>query len=198
MLVDRQYTDFQRTATIILDSTANELQLGLIRYAFVSEEHKISPRKHPVSKKPFIPTAPSTRKRIQQEVRGYRGPSSIFDLAVEQLDGMVGCKEMGDMPRDMKQVANARSVITSKETEDEFSSLLSIAKTVKTVHNFQWTPAPRVVFSTDDQIKDIIKECCNHNTTSILSIDTTFNVGEFYVTSTTYQSSKFSNVDTGK
>ena len=59
-------------------------------------------------------------------------------------------------------------------------------------------PAPRVVFSTDDQIKDIIEECCNHNTTSIPLIDTTFNVGDFYVSSTIYQSSKFCYVDTGK
>ena len=194
----RRYTDFQRTATVILDSTGNELQLGLIQYAFVGEEHKISPHKHPVSKKPFIPTAPSTSKLIQQEVHGFRGPSSIFDVAVERAGGIAGCEEMGDMPRDKKQVMNVRSVITSKTKEDEFSSLLSMAKTDQTVHNLQWTPAPRVIFSTDDQVKDIIEECCNLNTTSILSIDTTFNVGDFYVTSTTYQSSKFSNVDTGK
>ena len=50
----RRYTDFQRTATVILDSTGNELQMGLIQHAFVGEEHKISPHKHPVSKKPFL------------------------------------------------------------------------------------------------------------------------------------------------
>ena len=43
----------------------------------------------------------------------------------------------------------------------------------------------------DEQLEEIIEECCSIDSKSILSIDTTYNVGNAYVTSTTYQSSKF-------
>ena len=58
------------------------------------------------------------------------------------------------------------------------------------MRNLQWTPSPRVIFCTDEQVNEIVKECCNMGSTSVLSIDTMYNVGDFYVTSTTYQSSK--------
>lgn len=49
-----------------------------------------------------------------------------------------------------------------------------------------------------DQIKDIVKDCCSSGSTSVLSLDTTFNVGKFYLTSTTFQSSKSLNKKMGK
>ena len=169
-----------------------------MQYSFVGKEHKVSPHKHQMSQKPFIPTSPSTRKLINQEVRGCKGPSTIFDQTVQQVGGIISCEAIADMPRDKKQVVNARSAIDSKEKEDEFSSLLSMAKADPSVHHLQWTAFPRVIFGTNDQIKDNIEECCTPNSTSILSIATTFNIGDFYVTSTTYESSKFTNADTGK
>lgn len=194
----RKYTDFTRTATVVLDNTGNELQMGLVQYSFLGEEHTVSPHKHSLSKKPYIPTTPSTRKPLKQEVQGAKGPSTIFDETVERVGGIIGCQEMADMPRDKKQVINARATVTSKEKEDEFTSLLTMAKTDPTVRNLQWTPSPRVILCDNEQIKDIIEECCKLNSATIVSIDTTFNIGDFYVTSTTYQSSKFSNADTRK
>ena len=86
----------------------------------------------------------------------------------------------------------------SKAQEDEFATLLELAKEDKTVHNLQWTPSPRVVFYHEDQIDDILRDCCSPESKSILSIDTTFNVGNFYLTSTTYQSKKVLNKKTGE
>ena len=45
---------------------------------------------------------------------------------------------------------------------------------------------------------EIVENCCNPDSASVLSIDTTFNVGQFYVTSTTYQNPTFINQHTGK
>ena len=45
---------------------------------------------------------------------------------------------------------------------------------------------------------EIVENCCQPDSTCVLSIDTTFNVGQFYVTSTTYQNAKFVNQRTGK
>ena len=39
---------------------------------------------------------------------------------------------------------------------------------------------PRVVVYLEDQIDDILRDCCSAESKSILSIDTTFNVVSFY------------------
>ncbi|KAJ7373251.1 hypothetical protein OS493_012840 [Desmophyllum pertusum] len=51
---------------------------------------------------------------------------------------------------------------------------------------------------TFQQMNDIVWECCSPDSSSTLSINTTYNIGEFYVTSTTYQSSKVLSNTTGK
>ena len=106
---------------------------------------------------------------------------------------MLDCELSSELPRNSKQVQNARQRVTSKAQEDEYATLLELAKEDKTVHNLQWTPSPRVVFYHEDQIDDILRDCCSPESKSILSIDTTFNVGNFYLTSTTYQSKKVLN-----
>ena len=44
----------------------------------------------------------------------------------------------------------------------------------------------------------IVKYCCKEDSTSVLSIDTTFNFGKFFLTSTTYQNQNFLHQRTGK
>ena len=102
------------------------------------------------------------------------------------------------MPRDIKQVKNARQKLKEKEDNDQFASLLDLSRQEPAVRNLQWTPSPRVVFCTDEQLIEIGEECCSIGSKSVLSIDTTYNVGDYYVTSMTYQSSKFVHSRTGK
>ena len=195
----KKYIDFVRNSTLVYCCGGQTLPLGLVQYSFTGEEHPVSPHKHPRSGKKFIPTAPSTKAKLTEEATGRKGPSRIYDEVSEEVGGMLDCELSSDLPRDSKQVQNARQRVTNKAAQhDEFASLLELAKEDKAVHNLQWTPSPRVVICLEDQIKDIVKDCCSPGSTSILSIDTTFNVGNFYLTSTTFQSSKLLNKKTGK
>ena len=142
--------------------------------------------------------APSTKAKLFKEATGPKGPSRIFDEVSETAGGVLDCQLSSDLPGDNKQVINARQRAKSKENEDEFASLLDLAKEDKAVHNLQWTQSPRVVLYLDEQVDDILQECCPPDSASILSTDTTFNVGNFYVTSTTYQRKKALNSKTGK
>ena len=45
----------------------------------------------------------------------------------------------------------------SKENEDEFASLLDLAKEDKADHNLQRTPSLRVVLYLDEQVDDILR-----------------------------------------
>lgn len=79
----KNYTDFSRIATTIKDHTGGHLQLGLIEYRFLNEEHHVSPHKNPRTGKPFVPVAPSTKKAIAEKAKGHKGPSTIFDEEME-------------------------------------------------------------------------------------------------------------------
>ena len=194
----RKYQDFWRTSTLVYGTGGQVMSLGMIQYSFTDEEHHVSPHKHPRSRKKFIPTAPSTMTQLLEEANGCKGPSTIFDQVSQNVGGVLDCELSSELPRDSKQVKNARQRVAGKTREDEFAGLLELAKEDPVVRNLQWTPSPRVVVCTDQQIKDIVQECCSVNSTRILSIDTTFNVGNFYLTSTKYQSSKIINRNTGK
>ena len=78
----KKYNDFNHTSTLITRWDGKELPLGLIQFTFAEEEHRISSHKHPRSGKQFIPT--------------------------EDVGGVLDCEQSADLPRDSKQVINAR------------------------------------------------------------------------------------------
>ena len=78
-----------------------------------------------------------------------------------KVGGVLDCELATEFPRDGKQVKKSRQRVTSREREDEFASLLELAKEDVSVHNLQWTPSPRVVFCIDEQIDDIVRDCCS-------------------------------------
>ena len=53
--------------------------------------------------------------------------------------------------------------------------------------SLSWTPYPRVVVCSEGQMNAIIENCTGPSRKGIFSIDTVYNIGDFYVTSTSYQ-----------
>ena len=196
-----RYSDYSRITTVVSKKGGHELDLALVQYQYDGEEHHISPKKHPRTKKPFIPTASSTRQSIEDKVKHPMGPSTIYDKVFEEAGGMLDVEAISHAPRNIKQVKNARAKLKrASNDEDEFYSLLALGKEMaeSCIKGLQWRPSPRVVYVEDWQMAEIVENCCQPDSTCVLSIDTTFNVGQFYVTSTTYQNAKFVNQRTGK
>ena len=54
-----------------------------------------------------------------------------------------------------------------------------------TIKNIQ-IPVVRFVYTPDWLVENVIKQCCDKNKVSVYCIDTTYNMGPFYVTPTTY------------
>ncbi|XP_031553337.1 uncharacterized protein LOC116290448 [Actinia tenebrosa] len=80
----KKYKDFLRTSTVVLDHNGKELPLALLEYRYTGNEHHVSPHKNPRTGKSFVQTAPSTKAKIKEKVKGHQGPSSIFDQTVEE------------------------------------------------------------------------------------------------------------------
>lgn len=196
-----KYKDFSPITTVVSQKHNKELDLVLLQYYFQGDEHHISPKKHPSSKPPFIPTSSSTRNSIVEKVKKPMGPSTIYDQVFQELGGMMGAEAVVHTPRNISQIKNMRPKLPRKcNDDDEFSSLLTFTKEKgqSCLRGFQWTPATRIVYAEDWQMVKIMQNCCQVNSASVLSIDTTFNVGKFYVTSTTYQNRNFINQRTAR
>ena len=196
-----KYSDYSRITTVVSKKGGQELDLALVQYQHDGEEHHISPKKHPRTKKLFIPIASSTRHLIEDEVKHPMGPSTIYDKVFEEAGGMLDMEAISHAPRNIKQVKNARAKLKrASNDEDEFYSLLALGKEMggSCIKGLQWTPSPRVVYVEDWQMAEIVENCCQPDLTCVLSIDTTFNAGQFYFTSTTYQNAKFVTRRKGK
>ena len=133
-----------RTTVIFIEQlqqsqTILEKNYSLLEYHFTGTEDSVGPHKNPRTCKAFIPTAPSTRKAILEKVKGSKGPCSIFDESVESTGCILHCNVMADMPRDIKQVKNARQKLKEKEENDQFAGLMDLSRQEPAVRNLQWT-----------------------------------------------------------
>ena len=193
------YCDFRRVTTTVADHLGKERDLGLIEFYFLNEEHHVSPHKHKATGKPCNPTSASTKKFIREAVKGKQGPSSIFSDAVNAAGGAVGCESVSDLPRNRQQVKNVRANLSEDIKTDEFLGPLDLCQRENYLRNLQWTPSPRVVFSYDAVLDEIVKNCCQITSSCVLLIDTTYGIRNKFVTSITYEHAQLMlNCDTGK
>ena len=80
-----KYSDFSRITTVVSQKDGQELDLVLLQYQYEGEEHHISPKKDPRTKKTFISTASNTRRSIEAKVKHPMGPSTIYDKYLKRL-----------------------------------------------------------------------------------------------------------------
>lgn len=125
----RKHTDFMRYSTLVYSCGGQALSLGMIQYSSTGEEHPISPHRHPRSGKKFIPTAPSTKSKLLEEATERKGPSRIHDDVSEAVGRLRTLSS--DLPRNSKQVQNARQRVASKAQEDEFALFLNSQRRIK-------------------------------------------------------------------
>ena len=111
--------------------------------------------------------------------------------------GIMNAKSGCDLPRDRKQVHNLKYAsknipCTSANIPpaDVLAQVMQMCKQSSGsdayVRSVEAAPEPMCVVTTDQQLLDI-ERFCTGEMACVLSVDTTFNLGPFYVTPTTYQ-----------
>lgn len=115
---------------------------------------------------------------------------------------IVNAKAIGEIPRNRRQVYNIKHPKT-----DETDALLSVMAMCKEsmdkdedffVRLVTSAPEPMCVMCTDAQLCDIERFCTNPAMFCPLSVDPTFNLGDFSVTVTSYRNLLLKNPRTGK
>ena len=113
----RKHTDFMQNSTLVYSCGGQALSLGMIQYSSTGEKHRISPHKHNIYSNSSI-----NQSKLLEEAIGRNCPGRIYDDASEAVGEMLDCELSSDLPRDSKQVQNARQRVASKAQEDEFDT----------------------------------------------------------------------------
>ena len=172
---------------------------AFVQYCFDSEEHSVSVRPHGNSKKKekFLRTMPSTIKKLKMAARNLTPKFAVCEVS-SAVGGIMTAPSAGTILRNRLQVSNLRRrsdgtndcnikkkdalfsvMLMCKDcdgsgTEDPFIRLVSGA------------PEPMTVLSFDWLLQDVDRFCGGEEHT-ILSVDPTFNLGDFDVTVTMYR-----------
>ena len=156
---------FQRLLAFVKDHKENPHHLCLVSYriptGFVPS---VTPHGNSKSKKPFYPTLPSTKLKIQSESK-FRGPKSILNSVSNDVGGVIGAKGPCDLPRNERQVCYIKKKSTSAAEQpgkppDEILALLFRAKSEddgsKFVQETKISPEPPFVVAREWQLDDLV------------------------------------------
>lgn len=128
----------------------------------------------------------------------------------EDEGGIVGATTFTSLPRSVNQIQQLKQRICQKETnnapqrkKDELYAVIvkCMEESNKSDTFIQFVkagPQPLAFLADERQLNDLEQFCTNGQRPSILSIDTTYNCGEFYVTFTRYRHQMVTSKRSGK
>ena len=121
------------------------------------------------------------------------GPKSTLRIVSEKLGGVVDAGGPCELPRNERQISYIKSKSTSSNLPlaDQVFAIMQSAKEEdvmgKFVRETRPSPEPAFVLARDRQLDDLVRFCTVAEGFSILTVDPTFNLGDFDVTPTTYR-----------
>ena len=119
-----------------------------------------------------------------------------FTKSWTEKGGIVETDSFSDVPRDQRQVYNARKNIqcndNSSSSGDSVVDLIAMAKEHESrsdggmIKDLRIHPDLSCVVASNQQLDDLVRFCTSHVDCTVLGIDSTFNIGKYDVTFTTY------------
>eukprot|EP00112_Aurelia_sp_Birch-Aquarium-sp1_P018622 Seg4461.2 transcript_id=Seg4461.2/GoldUCD/mRNA.D3Y31 product="hypothetical protein" protein_id=Seg4461.2/GoldUCD/D3Y31 len=197
-----KYHDFKRSSVVAIDSKNSQLEFMILQYYYVGKVHPVSPKKHGNSKvnKQFLPTTASTKKCPHQKAAGsVRGPLSIFDQVSQEVGDVHNSYAASDVPRGTDQIKYLRKTLRKKLAKDEISELIDKAHIIpNNLFSLQLTPSLRFIVTTDQTMSNIAEMCTCQDNCTPFCVDTTYGIGDFFVTTTSYKNLKLVNATNNK
>ena len=136
------------------------------------------------SDRSFFPTATSTKKRIQQ-LASSSTPKEVLSQVTREKGGEIESRGIALLPRDCRQVSYAR-MKPAKDCDPLYSVMLECKLAQGTasifVQDVKAAPHPMSVSCFGWQLQDMVRFLTSNHRFSVLTVDTTYKLGEFYVT----------------
>ena len=153
-------------------------------------EVKVKPHGNSQTSLPFFRTAESAKKR-HREIAAANKPKDAIQVATQECGGELEAKGMQLLPRNIQQMKNHRRTGHTKDSNVLYSVMLQCKLAQGTsdafVRDVKAAPDPLCVMFFDWQLCDLVRFLTDPMHFSILTADTTYNLGDFYVTPTTYK-----------
>ena len=178
------HSDFKHRSFKLWSTQGKNGRYIIVQYEFEDEQHPISnvPHSEAKSNKPFARSKASTAQKTKVKSL-TKGPSQVYDEVFEEAGGVIAFESLADIP---KGECNSWLDKSKNELYDLVEKSKSESKPY--IRRIQLAPEPAYILATEQQIKDVRRFCTsNTQTPLVFCVDTTFNIGHFYVTATTYK-----------
>ena len=159
------------------------------------------------NRRPYLHTQCSTLELVKENL-GKMKPKDIVDMTYSNAGGVLNKKSASEVCRDRTQVYNMKgyssstSNLTSNCNKDLVYDLLeqNFSSESDFVRSVCFDDCVMSVVGLEQQFNDIERFCAceDQSSGSVLGIDPTFNLGDFYVTPSTYEHKLLKNRKTGK
>jgi hypothetical protein len=123
-------------------------------------------------------------------------PKETFTVCWTEKGGIIEIDSFSDVPRDQRQIYNTRKNsqehTSSSSSGDAIVDLIAIAKEHESrsdgglIRDLRIHPDLSCVIASNQQLDDLVRFCTSHVDSTVLGIDSTFNIGKYDVTLTTY------------
>ena len=166
-----------------------------MQYIFSGKPHAVVAKPHGNSRsaKPYHRSQPGVIGSIKNQVKTHAGPSAVYDNVFEEASVLLDLRSVSSVPRNQKQLENAKYKRREVRSQDELYDLTLKSKQEEEmgkayIRRLQVALSAACVVASHRQLNDVRRFCANTTDNfSILFIDTTFNIGDFYLTPTTYR-----------
>ena len=195
--------DLSRHISVLSDPTGQQVPFQFIQYRFAGAEHSVTVKPHGNYKKnsrPYKRTCPSTLKDLKEELKRHPPKRAMFK--VDRKRGRVlNATCAGDLPRNALQATRIKckmATVKHPNASDPLQALVVKFKEIngspsQFIQSIWLVPDPVIVLFNQVQLNDLEQFCTSQDKASVLGIDVTFNLGQFYVTMCSYQNFKIVN-----
>ena len=176
---------------------------AMVQYYFDGPVIPVMVKPHGSSKssKPFFRTATTVKKECKELAKEHT-PSQTIMIMTAQQGGEVHIQGAGSVARDEMQIKNFRRRSITKEDNALHAIMLECkiaqGKADAFVRDVKAAPEPMAVCYADWQLSDLERFCTNSAEFTILSVDTTYNLGDFFVTPISYRHLLLEDIRSGE
>ena len=161
----------------------------------------VKPHGNSSQSKPFFRTSETAKDEVRQLAASHT-PSQAISVMTAQHGGEVHITGSSTVARDQMQVKIFRRTSASKDNNALHAVMLECklaqGKAGAFVRDVKAAPEPMAVCFSDWQIQDMKRFCTNPDEFTVVCADTTYNLGEFYVTPLSYKHIMLEDIRTGK
>ncbi|CAC5404556.1 unnamed protein product [Mytilus coruscus] len=137
--------------------------------------------------RPFFKTDLSVLDNIKEETRETK-PRQLFKKLVDDAGGPLYSSSASSEPRNLQQIYNIRSSTKAATKTDQLTHLVAQIRESTFVHELAADgESLQYVLASEKQLMDLDTFCTHQLHFSVFSVDSTFNIGNYYVTNTCFE-----------